>query len=150
MKDRKGTTADISKPTSDFKKPRRTENASVPRKRAVDYFEEEKVSEEAPVHKKSKSRVSKAIDEDVSNIETREEEKIPAGDVSSNEASDVEGEIDHTAALLKGFESSDDESEGDEEGVSIEKIPKLPKDKALRKKLEGAKSADEPGVIFVG
>ncbi|KAK4988695.1 nucleolar protein [Elasticomyces elasticus] len=77
-----------------------------------------------------------------------------AGDTA---ASDNDGEEDvavddQTAALLAGFESSDDEKELADEGAALDKIPDLPDNKNLLNELKeaGKSDANTPGVIFVG
>ncbi|KAH0548539.1 hypothetical protein GP486_007916 [Trichoglossum hirsutum] len=57
------------------------------------------------------------------------------------------------AALLKGFESSEDEGELQHEGFTEgQAIPGLPKEKKTRRKLGGIEQSgnDTPGVIYVG
>ena len=73
------------------------------------------------------------------------------------EEDEIEEEGDQTMALLKGFESDEDDDEEDGEGPSEEQgfkagqsVPSLP-DKSLTQKLKGAKDdGDGPGVVYVG
>ncbi len=72
--------------------------------------------------------------------------------VESQAESDVE-EDDQTEALLKGFESSDEnDASGDEGFEKGQEVPSLPANKKLQKKLKGAKDiqSDSPGIIYVG
>lgn len=60
---------------------------------------------------------------------------------------------DQTAALLKGFESSDEEGPETEEFAQGQEVPSIPNDKKVRKKLDKANKAKtdgKPGVIYVG
>lgn len=66
---------------------------------------------------------------------------------------------DHTAALLKGFESSDEEhASGDEGYKEGQPVPAIPDSKKLSKKLEkatrksqhGSEEVGESGVVYVG
>ncbi|KAF2496643.1 hypothetical protein BU16DRAFT_537806 [Lophium mytilinum] len=74
------------------------------------------------------------------------------------EESDSDVEDDQTAALLAGFESSEDEAdaskaegEGDNEGVDLDHLPDVPASDALKLQLkEAGQSGGEPGVIYVG
>jgi hypothetical protein len=83
--------------------------------------------------------------------EAKEEE-----DVFGGLSSDEDGPLNEveTAALLAGFDSSDDSSE--EEGLALDKIPTAPKpSKAVQKELamarkEGDNSDNAPGVLYIG
>ncbi|KAI4169630.1 MAG: hypothetical protein LQ343_005569 [Gyalolechia ehrenbergii] len=62
-------------------------------------------------------------------------------------------EGDQTLALIKGFESEGDDEVNDDEGFKEGmKVPQVPKNKDLTKKLKAAKDGDEEeaGVIYVG
>ncbi|KAK4969241.1 nucleolar protein [Elasticomyces elasticus] len=77
-----------------------------------------------------------------------------AGDAATSD-NDGEEDVavdDQTAALLAGFESSDDEKEHADEGAALDKIPDLPDHKNLLNELKeaGKSDANTPGVIFVG
>lgn len=78
------------------------------------------------------------------------EEEPVAEDVADDE--DNEDIDDQTAALLKGFESSDEEDAPSGEAVVVDEVPGIPTDKKLRKKLDkaAAEEGDAPGVIYVG
>lgn len=89
------------------------------------------------------------------------ETPAPAEDSTNNEGQIVfadeeqssEPEDDQTAALLKGFESSDDEDEVDVNPGEITEIPSIPDSLALQSKLSAAaasKDSGQPGVIYVG
>lgn len=64
----------------------------------------------------------------------------------------VEVEDDHTAALLAGFESSEDENEPADEGVALSKVPDVPTSPAVQNQLKAADEDNEktPGVIYIG
>ena len=64
--------------------------------------------------------------------------------------SEADGEVDdQTAALLKGFESSDDDAESGDEGYK--KGASMPKLLAkTTKELKKVKTGDEPGVVYIG
>lgn len=74
-------------------------------------------------------------------------------DEDEQEDEDNFEEGDQTLALIKGFESEGDEEVNDDEGFKEGmKVPQVPKNKDLTKKLKAAKDAneEEPGVIYVG
>lgn len=79
-------------------------------------------------------------------VEETADEEEPASDDSEDES---DAENDQTTALLKGFESDDDEEDGEDEGNTAD-VPAIPDEKKLRKKLSKAKSDGGPGVIYVG
>ncbi|KAF2142419.1 uncharacterized protein K452DRAFT_318062 [Aplosporella prunicola CBS 121167] len=142
------------------------------RKRASDFFptEEEETpavetkskkakkaadAEEATPVKATKEKKSKKakVEKEPTPVEEDEEELV-AEEAEDNSDDDDDDEDDQTAALLKGFESDEDENEGEEEegGVEMDKIPTLPNEKKLRKKLNKASGEDKsgPGVVYVG
>ncbi|KAI9753253.1 MAG: hypothetical protein M4579_005266 [Chaenotheca gracillima] len=106
--------------------------------------------EEPPKSKKPKraTAISKTAVDPAVEVEEDQAEPLEDGD------SDVELEEDQTAALLKGFESSEDEADiSHDEGFEKGKpVPALPQDKTLQKKLKSANASDkdEPGVVYVG
>lgn len=71
-------------------------------------------------------------------------------EVEIQEEEEEEEEHDQNLALLKGFESSDeDQFSGEEIFKEGQSVPKIPKKSA--KKLKAAKGeSEEPGVVFVG
>ncbi|KAI5248666.1 RNA-binding domain-containing protein [Aureobasidium subglaciale] len=79
-----------------------------------------------------------------------EEEEIALANESDSEAEAEED--DQTAALLAGFESSDDENDPQDDGIALEKLPAVPNMKEVRKQLKEAQQDDEntPGVIYIG
>lgn len=85
------------------------------------------------------------------------EEPAPAEEPADEEESAAEGsdsdseqdEDDQTKALLKGFESDEDEEDGEDEG-DLSRVPALPDSKKLRKKLEKANEDKGTGVIYIG
>ena len=77
---------------------------------------------------------------------------VPAEELAENSASS-DGEDDQTAALLKGFESSDEEDEKESpDAEAITQIPSLPDSADLKSKLVAATKnpSDEVGVIYLG
>ncbi|KAI9841715.1 MAG: hypothetical protein M1837_000448 [Sclerophora amabilis] len=94
--------------------------------------------------KKAKSNGVSIIDTAV--IQTEPEQE----DLGNSSAND---DADQTAALLKGFESSDeDDGSGDEGFEKGRPVPALPQDKKLQRKLKGVStgSTQEPGAVYVG
>ena len=77
---------------------------------------------------------------------------------SGDEGYGIEEEGDQTVALLKGFESDEDDDEEDAEGPPAEQgfkagqtVPALPDKKDLIQQIKGAKDdGDGPGVVYVG
>ncbi|KAE9971036.1 hypothetical protein EG328_005915 [Venturia inaequalis] len=59
---------------------------------------------------------------------------------------------DQTAALLAGFDSTDESEAGDDEGLPLDMVPKVKLDKAAKKALAAAKkeAEDVPGTLYVG
>lgn len=87
------------------------------------------------------------------------ETKAAVVEAEANNDAEVEEEElddtldDQTAALLAGFESSEDENDPEDDGVALDKVPSLPNEKALRKQIKAAEADDEentPGVVYVG
>jgi len=77
---------------------------------------------------------------------------VPAEEAAEDSASS-DAEDDQTAALLKGFESSDEEDEKDTtDAEAITEIPSLPDSADLKTKLAVATQnpSDEVGVIYLG
>ncbi|GAB7355039.1 hypothetical protein MBLNU459_g5639t1 [Dothideomycetes sp. NU459] len=72
--------------------------------------------------------------------------------VAEEQNDDEEDVDDQTAALLAGFESSEDENDPEDDGVTMDKVPSIPDEKQLRKQLKAAENDDEntPGVVYVG
>lgn len=100
----------------------------------------------ASAAKAKKSKVEEVIEEPV--VEKEDEEDTNAMDEDGSEA-EVD---DQTEALLKGFESSDDEDVNEEEDFKAgQAIPKI--DKKAAKKAKAAAnvaSDDKPGVVYLG
>jgi nucleolar protein 15 len=75
---------------------------------------------------------------------------------SDDEESAAE-EDDHTAAFIKGFESSDDEDPSGDEGFEPgQEVPSIPDSKQVKRKLQKAKKRaaekvepEEPGVVYI-
>ncbi|KAJ6030123.1 uncharacterized protein N7446_000814 [Penicillium canescens] len=152
-----------------------------PRKRAADFLTDEEVeapaapakadkeAEKKPANKKSKKEETEAAPtlkkaaakkaahktkkpEPVVESEEEDEDVISAAEES--EAED-DAEDDQTAALIKGFESSDDEGESGDEGYKEgQPIPKIPDSKKAQRKLAKQQKAngapEEPGTVYIG
>ncbi|MCJ1260858.1 hypothetical protein MMC22_000722 [Lobaria immixta] len=112
-----------------------------------------KVSKAAP--KKSRSKKVKEVDK------APAEPSSQAADVDvqpEDQAAAVEDEDegdfgdDQTLALLKGFDSGDDDGVSDDEGFEQGgEVPKIPNVNTTAEKLKAANDeADEPGVVYVG
>ncbi|KAF2085848.1 RNA-binding domain-containing protein [Saccharata proteae CBS 121410] len=174
------TTADVkpakkTKVTKEVEAPAGKPKAS--RKRASDFFDSKadaadnaQVEESAPTKPKKIKKTEEAATTEsavkevktkgkatkkVKAIETPSEEiaeaEVVVEEAPAEEESDAE-EDDQTAALLKGFESSDDENEGEDQGLDVDKVPAIPIEKKTRKKLDKAAGGDTdlPGVVYIG
>ncbi|KAJ5320431.1 hypothetical protein N7508_000714 [Penicillium antarcticum] len=151
-----------------------------PRKRAADFLTDEEVeapapakadkkAEKKPANKKSKKEETEAAptpkkaaakkaapkskkSEPVVESEEEDEEMVSAAEES--EAED-DADDDQTAALIKGFESSDDEGESGDEGYKEgQPIPQIPDSKKAQRKLAKQQKAngvpEEPGTVYIG
>ncbi|KAK7512099.1 hypothetical protein IWZ03DRAFT_385528 [Phyllosticta citriasiana] len=135
-----------------------TASTKATRKRASDFFEAEEPAAEkakAKSEKASKKSSKKRKSEPEPEPEPEAEDSAAAEEQEQESAqeSENEKEDDQTAALLKGFESSDDEEDGEDEGFDADKVPTIPNEKKLRKKLSKAKGEEGkegPGVVYVG
>ncbi|KAJ5745491.1 hypothetical protein N7520_010673 [Penicillium odoratum] len=151
-----------------------------PRKRAADFISDEENDEPAspappsekktsnkkskkeesapaPAEKKTKATPkTKKVEEVAVESEDSEADMISLGSDSEGEEAEEDDVLDdQTAALIKGFESSDDEDDSEGEGHNPNKpVPKIPDTKkAQRKILKAQKQAgtpDEPGTVYVG
>lgn len=149
-----------------------------PRKRAADFHSDEENDEPAaPTQtessKKSGSKKAKAEEtiakpagkkaaakgKKIEEVAEESEEEDADGIFSASEESeqDVEedNEDDQTAALIKGFESSGDEAESEDEGYNPDQpVPRIPDSKKTKRKiLKKQKKTDEaeaPGTVYVG
>lgn len=79
-----------------------------------------------------------------------EEEEVALANETDSEAEAEED--DQTAALLAGFESSEDENDPQDDGIALDKIPAVPNMKEVRKQLKDAQQDEEntPSVIYIG
>ncbi|OCK83634.1 RNA-binding domain-containing protein [Lepidopterella palustris CBS 459.81] len=86
--------------------------------------------------KQTKEAKTKAVVEEIGLVQDEEDED----------------EDDQTAALLAGFESSEDEADAEkDDGLDVDKLPEIPSSKALRTKLDMVASENaRPGVVYVG
>ncbi|PYH41835.1 uncharacterized protein BP01DRAFT_360031 [Aspergillus saccharolyticus JOP 1030-1] len=151
-----------------------------PRKRAADFLSDNeeseteaeitdvKASKKEPSTKKSKKSDGTAAaaskgKTDKANTKSKKVEPVVEEDsearddsaASDDNQSDFE-EDDRTAALIRGFESSGDEGESDDEGFDpSQPVPKIPDLKKAQRKLakkqqDGASQSEGPGAIYVG
>ncbi|OJK02555.1 hypothetical protein ASPACDRAFT_76948 [Aspergillus aculeatus ATCC 16872] len=150
-----------------------------PRKRAADFLSdneesepeakttEVKASKEKPSTKKSKKsdgtaaaatkgKAAKANTKPKKVEPVVEEDSEDEDESAASDASQSEGEEDdRTTALIRGFESSGDEADSDDEGFDptkpLPKIPDLKKaQRKVRKQQENAGQSEGPGTIYVG
>ena len=120
---------------------------------------EKKAARKGKKAKKGKQEIaddddSKANESVLRQSETaKENAKLPPdiGDEGGEgQGSEVDDEVDdQTAALLKGFESSDEDADSGDEGYTKgASIPKLPA--KTTKELKKIKAGDEPGTVYIG
>jgi nucleolar protein 15 len=121
------------------KKSKKSTLDSEPRKKA-------KLDAEPDLKEKKPKAISKS---------SLKETAKPAPTSDGEESADEDD--DHTAALIKGFESSDDEDNSGDEGFEPgQEVPSIPDSKQVKRKLAKAKKraaekveAEEPGVIYI-
>lgn len=109
--------------------------------------------EESASAKTSKAKAKGKADKATKQAAVEESVVVAVVDEKEDEEEEEEDVDDQTAALLAGFESSEDENDPEEdEGVTLDKVPSIPNEKQLRKQLKAAEADDEntPGVIYVG
>ncbi|KAH0543815.1 hypothetical protein FGG08_001854 [Glutinoglossum americanum] len=140
----------IAKEPRKPKKPKISEAATKKtEKTIIDETEEPTAAPVAP-----KSQVSKrAKTKGISSKQGNSQEKGVTDALSESEVEESGEEDDKIAALLRGFESSEDEGESQHEGFTEgQVIPGLPKERKTRKKLKGIDQTenDTPGVVYVG
>ncbi|KAI4720813.1 RNA-binding domain-containing protein [Aureobasidium sp. EXF-10727] len=168
LKKTETTTTTTTKAKKEAKENAPTRETRSTRKRAEDFLE----PEEKPVKKSTTVKAAPGKVEKVTVTETAkpesasskvsktkakaspkaavEEEEIAVANETDSEA---EAEEDNqTAALLAGFESSDDENDPQDDGIALDKLPAVPNMKEVRKQLKDAQQDDEntPGVIYIG
>ncbi|KAL9097178.1 MAG: hypothetical protein Q9165_000605 [Trypethelium subeluteriae] len=96
-----------------------------------------------------------------SKVSSEKSKQVAVTDIDSGSGADSEGHSeDQTAALLAGFESSDEENDNEThgvdgpepEGLSIEDIPKIPDNGKAQKQEKDAPGTtkDGAGVIYIG
>ncbi|KAL9064554.1 MAG: hypothetical protein Q9157_007787 [Trypethelium eluteriae] len=111
--------------------------------------------------KQLKSTSGKAKAQQSGKVSSEKSKQVAVTDIDSGSGADSEGHSeDRTAALLAGFESSDEENDSEEdevdgpepEGLPIEDIPKIPNDGKVQKQKKDAPGTtkDGPGVIYLG
>ncbi|TID13805.1 Ribosomal biogenesis protein Gar2 [Venturia nashicola] len=106
---------------------------------------EEPAEETVAAPKAKKTKVGKKVKKTEEVIDAPE----PAEEKPAGEEDDI---ADQTAALLAGFDSTDESEAGDDEGIPLDMIPKVKLDNAAKKALAAAKkdADDVPGTIYVG
>lgn len=97
----------------------------------------------------AKAAIPKA--EEIAKVAAESEDEASEQELADEEEADVE-EDDQTAALLQGFESSEEEDASQDEGLDANTaVPSLPDDQQLRKKLESAANqTQDAGVVYIG
>lgn len=103
--------------------------------------------------RKDRRSVRAKGDDSIAEVQPARDEPGENEDEDEQEDDDDFEEGDQTLALIKGFESEGDEEVNDDEGFKEGmKVPQVPKNKDLTKKLKAAKDRDEEeaGVIYVG
>jgi nucleolar protein 15 len=118
-----------------------------------------KVSKKVEIVEPVPTSISKTKSKDKSGLK-KESKKWKESDSKAVVVAEQEEEIalpasddeEDVAALLAGFSSDEEEESDKEEGLDLEKVPKL--DKKAKKALEKAKKKggdeDTPGTIYVG
>lgn len=111
----------------------------------------EKTAVESAPAKKAKQVVAAKVKEDVPVVAAESEDEDEKGNSAEDDEVEAE-EDDQTAALLRGFASSDEEDGSHDEGLDANTaVPSLPDDQQLRKKLESAANhTQDAGVIYIG
>jgi nucleolar protein 15 len=179
-KKKESTKPKAEKPAASPKAKVQPTREAKPRKRAADFLTDEeaeapapakaeKKAEKKPANKKPKQEETEAAPtpkksaakksapkskkpEPVVESEEEDEDVISAAEESEAEE---DAEDDQTAALIKGFESSDDEGESGDEGYKEgQPIPKIPDSKKAQRKLAKQQKAngapEEPGTVYIG
>ncbi|KAJ5714966.1 Nucleotide-binding alpha-beta plait [Penicillium malachiteum] len=154
--------------------PAKVNGQTKPRKRAADFLSDAEDKETAApasavqkksVNKKAKKEEKPAVPEKKTKASPKakkveevaiESEDDEAEDISA-ESDESEGEDildDQTAALIKGFESSGDEDDSEDEGFDSNKpVPKIPDTKKAAKKIKSLTKnevPETPGAVYVG
>lgn len=99
---------------------------------------------------KEKTAVAK-VNKDAAEIVAVDE--VDQVDAAKNDSTELTA--DQTEALLAGFSSSEDEdSDAEDQGIDVQKLPQAPRTKDVQKQIEAAtKTADPertPGVVYIG
>ncbi|KAJ6002834.1 Ribosomal biogenesis protein Gar2 [Penicillium sp. IBT 35674x] len=156
-----GTPARQAKPrkrAADFISDEETEEPAAPspaaQKKASNKKSKKEETAPAPAEKKAKATPKKKVEEVA--VESEESEiELNSADSDSEEEED-EVLDDQTAALIKGFESSDDEDDNEGESHNPNKpIPKIPdisknQQKKIMRSQKKTGTPDEPGTVYVG
>ncbi|KAI9664605.1 MAG: hypothetical protein M1821_006051 [Bathelium mastoideum] len=138
------------------------------RKRAADFLDDAETeaisAKPAPPskpHKRTKkdSNAAEVSESRKAHLPKRTDRTVVSMNSEDSQGSERPDE-DVTAALLAGFESSDEDESDDEneinnmepEGLSLEQLPKIPNEAEAQKQSQAASKKDknEPGVIYIG
>ncbi|KAJ5556853.1 hypothetical protein N7494_000768 [Penicillium frequentans] len=157
-----GTPARQAKPrkrAADFISDEETEEPAAPspaaQKKASNKKSKKEETAPAPAEKKAKATPKKKVEEEVA-VESEESEIELNSAESDSEEEEDEVLDDQTAALIKGFESSDDEDDNEGESHNPNKpIPKIPdisknQQKKIMRSQKKTGTPDEPGTVYVG
>lgn len=140
---------------------------ATPRKRAADFLSDEETTNKdassrnkeditrSPVQakKKAKSGPAEPKISAASPANKGEQKKMDIKDAADESDSE---EDDQTAALIKGFESSEDEKDpSDDEGYEPgQEVPKIPDSKQVKRRIKNTQKKqsepEAPGVVYLG
>ena len=128
--------------------------------KAVETLDEDKVSETPQELKSALKKLNGAEDKSETKSKKTKEQKSKKPKAEIAQPTEVDGDNDsdvddQTEALLKGFESDDDDEDmendsGLKEGQPIPKIPLSKKDKKKLKRDAEIEASEKPGVLYVG
>jgi nucleolar protein 15 len=139
--------------------------AKSPRKRAADFFDEPEhevtqASKTLNVPNSSKSKRAKVESSEAkapkSGVQSTKEAKKGSTSAEDRKGSSKSTDKDEIAALIAGFDSSDEESDdengevNEDDGLALDKVPDIPDDGRPQKKNRLAGTEDGPGVIYIG
>jgi len=128
--------------------------------KAVETLDEDKVAETPKELKSALKKLNGAEDKSETKSKKTKEQKSkkPKAEIAQPTEADGDNDSDvddQTEALLKGFESDDDDEDmendgGLKEGQPIPKIPLSKKDKKKLKRDAEIEASEKPGVLYVG
>ena len=141
-----------------------------PRKRTADLLEDDHTSEvtsSKPTNTSTSSKRAKKDGEVMAVTKSgkktfKEGEEVAITEANHEDSADSDNGLneDQTAALLAGFESSDEDGDSDEgeangpepEGLSLQQLPDIPDEgkEQNQNKAKSGKVGEGPGVIYIG